>query len=48
MNPDIQKAAGEPLLIHFPMKFTLSRRSLIQEARGLRERKPVSAHRSGT
>jgi hypothetical protein len=47
-NPEIQNAGGDPLLIHLVRKEIRSKSSLIHEANGFNERKPLSAQIAGT
>jgi hypothetical protein len=47
-KPEIQNAGGDPLLIHLVRNEIRSKSSLIHEAKGFKERKPLSAQMPGT
>lgn len=47
-EPEIQKTLGVPFSIQLLRKVIRSLRSVVHEERGFRDRKPLSAHRSGT
>jgi len=48
IKPDIQNEGGDPEFIHLLQKFMRSRSSVIQEARGFKDKKPFSAQDVGT